>query len=357
MADLAKKKPLEDALLFQHHNRLLNVVRQQSLKDLENQGTSSIYLHFCDGLREILDCTLIWAGDIDRDQCHLITIASSPPATPRESSIQHHIARLLIKQFGCSLVGFRSPLYLFLDPETPDLGEGNDHYCLVCPLDYKERQFGFIALHCGQKDKICELNRSFIESVADDIALALYSQETSLRLKQERDFNREIIDSIQALMVTISHCGTILSFNKKAEEITGYKEHETIGKYWVDVLINPYNRRKFQQLFASTLKAAETSINFKAPLISKTGKEHYISWHRSIRRNIETGRVGLVMIGIDETDTLAADQQLNRLTARWEKIFNAIHDPVLVVSNNNLILDANPAACAAARTRREGVVG
>lgn len=63
------------------------------------------------------------------------------------------------------------------------------------------------------------------------------------------------------------------------------------------------------------------------------------------------------MIGIDETDTMAADQQLHRLTARWEKIFNAIHDPVLVVSNSNLILDANPAACAAAKKRKEAVIG
>ena len=38
------------------------------------------------------------------------------------------------------------------------------------------------------------------------------------------------------------------------------------------------------------------------------------------------------MLGIDETESRAADQQLGMLTARWEKIFIAIQDPVLVVS-------------------------
>ena len=43
------------------------------------------------------------------------------------------------------------------------------------------------------------------------------------------------------------------------------------------------------------------------------------------------GKNGMVMLGIDETETLATDQQLHMLTARWEKIFIAIQDPALVV--------------------------
>jgi signal transduction histidine kinase len=63
------------------------------------------------------------------------------------------------------------------------------------------------------------------------------------------------------------------------------------------------------------------------------------------------------MLGIDETDNLAVDQQLNMFTARWEKIFIAIQDPALVVSNNNRILEANPATCAAAKKLRNEVIG
>ncbi|MFW2368327.1 MAG: ATP-binding protein, partial [Desulforhopalus sp.] len=75
------------------------------------------------------------------------------------------------------------------------------------------------------------------------------------------------------------------------------------------------------------------------------------------RHNIERGQVGMVMIGIDETENLATDQQLHMLTARWEKIFIAIQDPALVVSNDNIILEANPATCSASRKRRDQVIG
>jgi PAS domain S-box-containing protein len=235
--------------------------------------------------------------------------------------------------------------------------ESAAYNCVVCPVSYKQRRYGFVAMHCKEQINICELKKEFIAHVIDDIALALYSQDTARKLKIERDFNKEVVDTIQALMVTIRPCGTIVSFNRKAELVTGYKEQEILEKYWVDVMISPRKRLEYQQLFSEALKGTQANIHFSAPLLTKDGTERDISWHGSIRHNIEQGQVGLVMIGIDETEKLAADQQLNKFTARWKKIFIAIQDPALVVSNDNRILDANPATWAAAKKRRDQVIG
>lgn len=356
-SNLAIRAGKEEIEFFRHLNALLKIIREHSLSAPETQSKSFIFHHCCRTLKEILDCTIIWAGDIDPDQCHLSLSASYPDTTLRDSSIQHHLAGLLIKQYGCQLDRFIEPIYFFIDVENPQIEGAENHYCLVWPVTYRDRRYGFLAMHCREKDKICTINQDIISSVIDEVALALYSHDNALRLQHERDFNRDIIDTIQALMVTIRPCGTILSFNRIAEKVTGYKEHEVVGEYWVDVLINPYDRKRFQRLFSKSLKDEKSTVNFNAPLLSKNGEEHYINWHRSIRHDIDSGSVGLVMIGIDETDSLAADQRLHSITARWEKIYNAIQDPVLVVSNDNRILDANPAACAAAKKRIEEVVG
>ena len=158
-------------------------------------------------------------------------------------------------------------------------------------------------------------------------------------------------------MVSISPCGTIVSFNKRAEELTGYKEPDVLGKYWVDVLVNPRNRKEFQKRFTQMLKITQTEINFKASLLAKDGTERHILWHGSIRHDIEKSTVGLVMLGIDETDNLAAGNQIHKLTAQWEQIFVAIQDPVLLVSTDNTIIDANPATCASAKKKRHEVIG
>ena len=342
---------------FSTVNRLLTAIREHSLSDPEEQNYSFIFQHCCNILANAFSCDFVWAGDIDKDECHLIHFGSFPTVTPRNSSVQDYITNLLISQFKCDLSSFTEPLYLSLDGQEIDQKNSADQYCIVWPVGYQHQTYGFVAMLCEEQIDICELKNEFLTHVIDDIALALFAQDTAVKLKFERDFNKEIVDTIQALMVTIRPCGTILSFNKRAEQVTGYTEKEILEKYWVDVMIAPRNRLKFQQLFSTTLKEAQVNINFNAPLLTKAGKERYISWHGSIRHNIEQGKVGLVMLGIDETENIEADQQLNMLTARWEKIFIAIQDPVLVVSNKNTILEANPATCAAAKKRREEVIG
>lgn len=345
--------------LFRHRDKLLTAVRQHSLCDQESQSQSFIFQQCCDTLQEAAACNSVWAGvgDIDSEQINLVLLGSSPSTSHQPSSVQHRLFEFLIQKFNNDLRSFTTPLQLLPgDQLLTELGF-ESQYCLALPVWYHDQYYGFVVMHWLDKKHISGLTKEFVVHVIEDIALALFSQDTALKLSSERDFNKEIVDTIQALMVTISPCGTILSFNRRAERVTGYKEQEILEKYWVDVLINPSNRLEFQQVFSKTLKAAEANINFVAPLLTKNGKERYISWHGSIRHNIEKGQIGLVMIGIDETEKLSADQQLNMFTARWEKIFVAIQDPVLVVSTDNTIIEANPATCAAAKKRREEVVG
>ncbi len=357
MARQLTERDAEALNLFQHRNKLLTALREQSLCDPEEQSYAIIFQHCCDILAGAFHCNFVWAGDIDRETNSLIPFAASPPSTFTNSSIKNHLTEILGKEFNNDFTSFTQPLYLHFATEKSDNNKSANYNCAVWPVRYQNRTYGLVAMHCEEQINICDLKMEFIAHVVDDIALALYSQDTARKLKIERDFNKDIVDTIQALMVTISPCGTIVSFNRRAELVTGYSEQEILGKYWVDVMAAPHKRLEFQQLFAETLKGAQANIHFIAPLLTKDDTERYISWHGSIRQNIEQGKVGLVMIGIDETEKLAADQQLKMFTARWEKIFIAIQDPALVVSNDNRILEANPATCAAAKKRRNQVIG
>lgn len=355
-------KPLSDknveALnLFKYRTRLLTIIREQSLCDPDSYNTSSIFQHCCNILQQAFHYHSVLAVDIDSEQYQLRTLSSSPPSAVIETDVERSLQKLLTVPAQPEAYRWHETINLTFTGERPASTKLTTVLHSVFPVRYQRRPYGYIlikSLHCIEPDT---LQHEFLTQIIDDIALAIYSHETALRLKSERDFNKEIVDTIRALMVTINPCGTILAFNKRAEEVTGFLEHETVGKYWVDVLISPHDRLKFQRLFSENLKEAEESIHFQAPLLAKDGVEHYINWHGSIRPNIETGKVGLVMLGIDQTHVLAADQKLNRLTARWEKIFIAIQDPALVVSNSNIILDANPATCATAKKRREDVIG
>lgn len=357
MARPLTKRDAEALKLFQHRNSLLTSIREHSLRDPEEQSHRYIFQRCCEILADAFHCNGVWSGTIDEEKDNLVVFASAPSTPAADASARNSIAHFLLKCFHGDLRSFAAPLSLKLDANEYPQATSTGLHCMVWPVGYQHRSYGFVVMHCGEQFNISELKNEFICHVIDDIALALFSQDTALKLKAERDFNKEIVDSIQALMVSIRPCGTIIAFNRRAEQVTGYKEKEVLEKYWVDVMISPRRRLEFQQLFSKTLKGAQTHINFTAPLLTRDGTERIISWHGSIRHNIDQGKVGLVMLGIDETESLAADQQLNMFTARWEKIFIAIQDPALVVSNDYRILEANPATFAAAKKRRPEVIG
>lgn len=357
MPNSLSDKDVEALKLFRFRDRLLTVIREQSLCDPHIHSTSSIFQECCNILQKAFVYSFVGAIDIDRERRQLITLGTSPPSGAIEPSTAQSLLELLAEPSLPVNYPRDDNIDVIVISTTPGTTESAPLFQSVVPVRYQHRTYGNLLIESCQRLEHDRLQYEFIAQIVNDIALALYSHETALRLISERDFNKEIVDTIQALMVTINPCGAILAFNKRAEEVTGYHEYETVGKYWVDVLISPHDRLKFQQLFSENLKESRESIHFQAPLLAKDGVEHTINWHSSIRHNIETGTVGLVMLGIDQTHILAADQQLNRLTARWEKIFIAIQDPALVVSNSNIILDANPATCAAAKKRREEVIG
>lgn len=348
---------VEILTFFHYRNRLLTTLRAHSLCVPDEQGKKSIFHSCCAILAEALPCPSVWAGNIDSEQGDVLLLASAPTTPPPTSSTLNLFADFFREKIGGNPAAFTDPLILQLNPGIATQDESPTSTCLILPVSYADRLFGFIVLHCLVDIKNSSLKQDFINNLIDDTALALFSLDTSSKLQFERDFNKDIVDTIQALMVTISPCGMILSFNRIAEKVTDFPEQEVVGKYWVDVLTTPCNRLKFQRLFSETLKGAQGGINFKAPLHTRDGRERFLSWHGSIRHNIERSQVGLVMLGIDETDNLAADHRLHMLTARWKKIFIAIQDPVLVVANNNVIIDANPATFAAARKHRDEVIG
>ncbi|MBM9512343.1 PAS domain S-box protein [Desulfogranum marinum] len=225
------------------------------------------------------------------------------------------------------------------------------------PLISNNHEYGVLTIHSTNPDGFTGSELDFIANVMADISLALYVDETAKRLRKERDFNAEIVDTVQALLISLSPCGNILSFNQKAQEVTGFSEHEVKGKYWVDVLISPELRIKSQKEFSGLLQQNGSDINFQTELETRNGERCTISWHGSFQPNIEQGTVGLVLFGIDVTSEMAAERERENALAQWNNIFSAMQDPALVVSEDGVILDINPATEFAAKRKRKDIVG
>jgi len=227
----------------------------------------------------------------------------------------------------------------------------------IWPLIHHDAVYGAALIFSDQADGFPDAEMDLLSSTIADLSLLLYTHDVAVQLQFETDFNKEIIDTIQALMVSITPCGKIVYFNAEAERVTGYKQREVMDRYWVDVLLSPDNRLHYQNMVAKLLKNEAGNPSFRASLLTRDGQMRTIDWHSSIKQDIDQGTVGMVLFGLDITDKLAADKRYDSAVTRWERIYEAIQDPALIASRDGIIIDANHATFSASRKSRSEVIG
>jgi len=359
----------EVKLLRQHErrNKLLSAISKLSANEDTQHNTTSLLKECCRIILEKEEFCLVWAGKRDIGGTSITPLVALTSGSLPEADCMHLVEQIITdindnNPAACALVTqkrviIQDILAAHYSPALHEMAEKTGiRSCSSWPLLHKGNEYGIISIHSDKVDAFTESEVDFLALVIADISLALYSQEMRNRLEIERDFNREIVDTVQAMMVSISPCGKILSFNSKAEEITEYSEEEVFNKYWVDVLMAPDNRAQCQNQVSAILKGSSNNMNFQAPLLTKSNQSRTIKWHASFRPDIEENKVGLVLFGTDITQQIKADMALNRAIAKWENLFTSIQDPALIVSSDNIILDANPATFSAARKTRDSVI-
>ena len=100
--------------------------------------------------------------------------------------------------------------------------------CTIWPFSHHDFVYGVVTIFSEQADGFPPDELKFLETTVADLSLTLYAHDVSVQLQFERDFNNEIIDSIQALMVSITPCGKILRFNAEAEKVTGHNQDDVL---------------------------------------------------------------------------------------------------------------------------------
>lgn len=126
-------------------------------------------------------------------------------------------------------------------------------------------------------------------------------------LQTAKTFSENLIQTANAIILSLDRAGNVVLFNQAAEEITGYKFSELKDKNW-SILV-PGDRfpdvwEEFDRLVGGT-----ASNTFENPIVTKTGEERYIAWSNNpVRVNGEI--VGTISFGNDITERKRSEQAL-----------------------------------------------
>ena len=144
---------------------------------------------------------------------------------------------------------------------------------------------------------------------------------TEEALRKTNTFLKNILDSSSSISILSTDLeGTVLFWNKGAENIFGYKADEMVGRQKIDILYSDdETKRVTKELSASLLKdRAGKSCEIKE--VTKNGRELCIHLTLSPRFDENGEIVGILGIGEDITERVQAEEALKN---SQEKLYQA----------------------------------
>ena len=171
-------------------------------------------------------------------------------------------------------------------------------------------------------------------------------------LKEEKEYAQNIVNTAQAIILTLDTEGRIVDFNPYLEKISGYSIEEVRGKNWLNIFIPERNRHRTRELFATAIGDKRTAGNIDI-IVTRSGQERIVEWYDSIIKDADGRITGLLAVGQDITERRKAEEAL----IFSDKAFKSIQEGVVVTAMDNIITSWNEASEKICGINAEEAVG
>ena len=178
----------------------------------------------------------------------------------------------------------------------------------------------------------------------------LIASESELR--KEKNFSERIVETASAIIVGLDKDYIIKLFNKGAEDITGYKKAEVIGKDWFKIFFPKEILNKINKVWEDAWGI--TSHSFINPILSKEGKEIIVSWQTTgMYESEDVSKHLLLSIGEDITERKAAEDEITKLS----KIVETTSQHIVLTKIDGTVVYVNKAYLDVSGYKESEVIG
>ncbi len=204
----------------------------------------------------------------------------------------------------------------------------------------------FETQHRRKDSSLIDLDVSLTLIEDHDIIVAFLRDISSAKadrrqLERTLDFNRNLLETANVLIVGLNRDGDVVFFNPYAEKVTGYSAEKLVGRNWFDLLVPraryPQVHNEFERLLAGGIPTT-----FENPILTRGGNERYISWSNT--ELVEDGlRVGTLSFGTDITDKKRAKDELHASQQRYTHLVETAQDLFWRCDHEGHVVYVNPA--------------
>jgi len=138
---------------------------------------------------------------------------------------------------------------------------------------------------------------------------------TESALRNERDFNTAVLETIGALVVVLDAHGNILDFNHACERVTGYTKDEVRGRKVWDFLLTPEEQPEVERVFRQ-ITAGQFPNTHENDWVARDGARHRIAWSNTVLTGPDGRITHVIATGLDVTRMVQTEAALIRSEER-----------------------------------------
>jgi PAS domain S-box-containing protein len=166
-------------------------------------------------------------------------------------------------------------------------------------------------------------------------------------------FFRKASEALDGLAVGSDSGGIVRIFNRTAQEVTGYRAEEVLGKPWVEVFVPDDYKPPVRDILDSVLQGKTLSRHGCYPIRCKDGREILMHWDRSLIRNEKGDVEGIFSIGCN----LIQHGSPGEGDLETRGILESMADGVLIMDRDLRIIYFNRAAAVMTGFKKEEILG
>lgn len=133
-------------------------------------------------------------------------------------------------------------------------------------------------------------------ATARDITERLRAQQD---LERQKDYYEKLLDEANIWIEVLDRDGRVILWNKKAEEVTGYKRKHILGtvRKWQMLYPSASYHDKVFSFIKRSITDGRNIRNIETEITTYSGRKKMVSWSSSVIRNREGEIAGCMLIG------------------------------------------------------------
>ena len=229
----------------------------------------------------------------------------------------------------------RTDVVLTKDPSAacqgcPLAAHYGDKAAMTVRMTHKDLIYGILTVSVSEKSVDTPEKYTFLQEIAEDIALALYNIGMEEALKKSEKKYLTLVENISEVIYAVDEKGLITYVSPWVEVFGGYTPAELIGSSFLDFVHTEDVQDRTVQFQRAVSGVNESS---ECRYVTKSGARHWVK--TSGRAVFEKGRVvGVQGVLTDITDLKRAEKDLQESEQRYKTLFQVTPAAIAIIEND-----------------------